>query len=107
VESYSSKPTEHPFWDAYAEKYEGDRLCPLPGPQWLAYMGNNELLQIFPAHSKEEVSVLTREDMIGKLFWCAGAGWCTIIGPRDSLRGAETVEAVFREIEENYGAYEC
>lgn len=107
VQSNVLNPTKDSFWDAYAEKYEGDRLYPLPGPQWLAYMGNNDLLQIFPAHSKADVSLLTREDMIGKLFWCADAGWCTIIGPGDSLRGADTVEEVFREIEENYGAHEC
>lgn len=107
VQSCVLNPTKDSFWDAYAEKYEGDRLYPLPGPQWLAYMGNNDLLQIFPAHSKDDVSLLTREDMIGKLFWCANAGWCTIIGPGDSLRGADTVEEVFREIEENYGAHEC
>ena len=101
------KPIQDQYWDTYAEKYDGDRLHPLPGPEWLAYMGDNELLQICPAHSKEDVTVLTREDMIGKLFWCGSSGWCTIIGLGDSLRGAETVEQVFEEIKTSYGAPEC
>tara|TARA_B100001057_G_scaffold481118_1_gene554771 strand:+ start:123 stop:731 length:609 start_codon:yes stop_codon:yes gene_type:complete len=103
----ADKPIDDLYWETYAEKYDGDRLYPLPDPQWLAYMGDNELLQIFPAHSKNDVSILTREDMIGKLFWCGTSGWCTIIGPRDSLSGAETVEQVFEEIKNNYGAHEC
>ena len=101
------KPIQDLYWDSYAEKHDGDRLHPLPGPEWLAYMGDNELLQIFPAHSKKDVTILTREDMIGKLFWCGSAGWCTIIGPGDSLRGAETVDQVFEEIKTSYGAPEC
>ena len=103
----ANSPIKDLFWESYAEKYDGDRLHPLPGPEWLAYMGDNELLQIFPAHSKKDVSVLSREDMIGKLFWCGTSGWCTIIGPGDSLRGAETVEEVFEEIKSSYGAQEC
>lgn len=103
----ANSPINDLFWESYAEKYGGDRLHPLPGPEWLAYMGDNELLQIFPAHSKKDVSLLSREDMIGKLFWCGTVGWCTIIGLGDSLSGAETVGQVFEEIKCNYGANEC